>query len=56
MKRKMLVTTVGMRTEWGKLMETLNEGGDDETPLQSQCFCMEYHLPCWVMMSLARPG
>nr|POE71717.1 putative calcium-transporting atpase 11, plasma membrane-type [Quercus suber] len=31
---KMLVTTVGMRTEWGKLMETLNEGGDDETPLQ----------------------
>ncbi|KAI5429684.1 Alpha carbonic anhydrase 4 [Lathyrus oleraceus] len=33
-KRKMLVTTVGMRTEWGKLMETLNEGGDDETPLQ----------------------
>ncbi|KDO42353.1 hypothetical protein CISIN_1g0250332mg, partial [Citrus sinensis] len=22
---KMLVTTVGMRTEWGKLMETLNE-------------------------------
>ncbi|KAJ9695894.1 hypothetical protein PVL29_011059 [Vitis rotundifolia] len=31
---KMLVTTVGMRTEWGKLMETLTEGGDDETPLQ----------------------
>ncbi|XP_057438038.1 putative calcium-transporting ATPase 11, plasma membrane-type [Lotus japonicus] len=31
---KMLVTTVGMRTEWGKLMETLNEGGEDETPLQ----------------------
>ncbi|KAI4363986.1 hypothetical protein MLD38_020134 [Melastoma candidum] len=31
---KMLVTTVGMRTEWGKLMETLSEGGDDETPLQ----------------------
>ncbi|KAK8473419.1 hypothetical protein PHAVU_001G129600 [Phaseolus vulgaris] len=31
---KMLVTTVGMRTEWGKLMETINEGGDDETPLQ----------------------
>ncbi|KAK3217917.1 hypothetical protein Dsin_011887 [Dipteronia sinensis] len=30
----MLVTTVGMRTEWGKLMETLNEGGVDETPLQ----------------------
>ncbi|KAL9331557.1 hypothetical protein ACSQ67_001167 [Phaseolus vulgaris] len=23
---KMLVTTVGMRTEWGKLMETINEG------------------------------
>ncbi|XP_057718919.1 calcium-transporting ATPase 4, plasma membrane-type-like [Arachis stenosperma] len=31
---KMLVTTVGMKTEWGKLMETLNEGGEDETPLQ----------------------
>uniref|UniRef100_A0A5B7AH07 Calcium-transporting ATPase n=1 Tax=Davidia involucrata TaxID=16924 RepID=A0A5B7AH07_DAVIN len=31
---KMLVTAVGMRTEWGKLMETLSEGGDDETPLQ----------------------
>ncbi|PKA53640.1 Calcium-transporting ATPase 1, plasma membrane-type [Apostasia shenzhenica] len=31
---KMLVTTVGMRTQWGKLMETLSEGGDDETPLQ----------------------
>ncbi|GLU20149.1 hypothetical protein SLE2022_363610 [Rubroshorea leprosula] len=32
--RKMLVTTVGMRTQWGKLMATLSEGGDDETPLQ----------------------
>ncbi|XP_068332898.1 calcium-transporting ATPase 1-like [Pyrus communis] len=31
---KMLVTTVGMRTQWGKLMTTLSEGGDDETPLQ----------------------
>lgn len=31
---KMLVTTVGMRTQWGKLMATLCEGGDDETPLQ----------------------
>lgn len=31
---KMLVTTVGMRTEWGKLMVTLSEGGEDETPLQ----------------------
>ncbi|KNA25607.1 hypothetical protein SOVF_005080 [Spinacia oleracea] len=31
---KMLVTAVGMKTEWGKLMETLNEGGQDETPLQ----------------------
>lgn len=31
---KMLVTAVGMRTEWGKLMETLSEGGEDETPLQ----------------------
>ncbi|XP_073314685.1 calcium-transporting ATPase 1-like [Primulina huaijiensis] len=31
---KMLVTTVGMRTQWGKLMATLSEGGDDEAPLQ----------------------
>ncbi|XP_071711194.1 calcium-transporting ATPase 1-like [Rutidosis leptorrhynchoides] len=31
---KMVVTTVGMRTQWGKLMATLVEGGDDETPLQ----------------------
>ncbi|CAO2831693.1 unnamed protein product [Amaranthus hypochondriacus] len=30
----MLVAAVGMKTEWGKLMETLNEGGHDETPLQ----------------------
>ncbi|KAG1366906.1 calcium-transporting ATPase 10, plasma membrane-type [Cocos nucifera] len=30
----MLVTAVGMRTQWGKLMATLSEGGDDETPLQ----------------------
>ncbi|XP_008805679.2 calcium-transporting ATPase 10, plasma membrane-type [Phoenix dactylifera] len=30
----MLVTTVGMRTQWGKLLATLSEGGDDETPLQ----------------------
>ncbi|KAJ8638305.1 hypothetical protein MRB53_012572 [Persea americana] len=31
---KMLVTTVGMRTQWGKLMATCIEGGDDKTPLQ----------------------
>lgn len=31
---KMLVVAVGMRTEWGKFMETLSEGGEDETPLQ----------------------
>lgn len=31
---KMLVTAVGMKTEWGKLMETLSEEGEDETPLQ----------------------
>ncbi|KAL1801974.1 hypothetical protein ACET3Z_030621 [Daucus carota] len=30
----MLVTTVGMRTEWGKLMASLSELGDDGTPLQ----------------------
>lgn len=31
---KMFVTSVGMRTEWGRLMVTLSEGGEDETPLQ----------------------
>lgn len=31
---KMFVTSVGMRTEWGRLMATLSEGGEDETPLQ----------------------
>ncbi|KAH7654897.1 P-type ATPase protein [Dioscorea alata] len=31
---KMLVISVGMRTEWGRLMETLSQGGEDETPLQ----------------------
>lgn len=31
---KMVVTTVGMRTEWGQLLATLDEGSDDETPLQ----------------------
>ncbi|KAJ9178694.1 hypothetical protein P3X46_010558 [Hevea brasiliensis] len=31
---KMLVTAVGMRTEWGRLMATLSETGEDETPLQ----------------------
>jgi Ca2+-transporting ATPase len=29
-----LVTAVGMRTEWGKVMATLNEGEEQETPLQ----------------------
>ncbi|KAF5785937.1 putative P-type Ca(2+) transporter [Helianthus annuus] len=31
---KMLVAAVGMRTEWGKLMETLGDEGENETPLQ----------------------
>ncbi|GAB2295561.1 Alpha carbonic anhydrase 4 [Dionaea muscipula] len=31
---KMLVTSVGMRTEWGRLMAILDEGNVDETPLQ----------------------
>ncbi|XP_052156187.1 probable calcium-transporting ATPase 6, plasma membrane-type isoform X1 [Oryza glaberrima] len=31
---KMLVTAVGTRTEWGKIMGTLNGDGVDETPLQ----------------------
>ncbi|CAK9167367.1 unnamed protein product [Ilex paraguariensis] len=33
---KMLVTTVGVRTEWGKLMVTLSEGGEDDTLLQGK--------------------
>ncbi|RHN40504.1 putative calcium-transporting ATPase [Medicago truncatula] len=31
---KMLVAAVGMRTEWGKLVEVLNDVGVEETPLQ----------------------
>jgi P-type Ca2+ transporter type 2C len=31
---KMVITAVGMRTEWGRLMSTLSQGGEDETPLQ----------------------
>ncbi|KAK6941791.1 Cation-transporting P-type ATPase, N-terminal [Dillenia turbinata] len=31
---RMLVTSVGVRTSWGRLMETLDEIGEDETPLQ----------------------
>ncbi|KAK9053647.1 hypothetical protein SSX86_024721 [Deinandra increscens subsp. villosa] len=31
---KMLVAAVGMRTKWGKLMETLSGEGETETPLQ----------------------
>ncbi|KAL2622967.1 hypothetical protein R1flu_003172 [Riccia fluitans] len=31
---RMLVTAVGMNTEWGHLMATLGEEGDTETPLQ----------------------
>ncbi|KAL6893794.1 hypothetical protein ACP4OV_007892 [Aristida adscensionis] len=33
---KMLVTAVGMRTQWGKLMAAITESGDDETPLQAK--------------------
>ncbi|KAI7997316.1 putative calcium-transporting ATPase 11, plasma membrane-type [Camellia lanceoleosa] len=31
---KMLVASVGMRTDWGKLMVTLSQSGENETPLQ----------------------
>ncbi|TVT97813.1 hypothetical protein EJB05_05664 [Eragrostis curvula] len=31
---KMLVTAVGMQTQWGKLMAVITESGDNETPLQ----------------------
>ncbi|KAJ7513628.1 hypothetical protein O6H91_23G007700 [Diphasiastrum complanatum] len=30
----MLVTAVGMHTEWGRVMATLSEDNDEETPLQ----------------------
>uniref|UniRef100_A0A0D9VWE1 Calcium-transporting ATPase n=1 Tax=Leersia perrieri TaxID=77586 RepID=A0A0D9VWE1_9ORYZ len=33
---KMLVTAVGMRTQWGKLIAVLTDGGDEETPLQTR--------------------
>ncbi|KAG6608426.1 Calcium-transporting ATPase 10, plasma membrane-type, partial [Cucurbita argyrosperma subsp. sororia] len=56
---KMVVTSVGMRTQWGKLMATLSEGGDDETPLQD-CSLASYEkgltsagLPLAVTLSLA---
>lgn len=45
----MLVTGVGMNTEWGHLMATLSEGGDDETPLQvslPSCLSpLRFHFP-----------
>ncbi|KAH1032908.1 hypothetical protein J1N35_045082 [Gossypium stocksii] len=31
---KMMVTSVGIRKQWGKLMATVSKGGDNETPLQ----------------------
>ncbi|GJN24065.1 hypothetical protein PR202_gb11778 [Eleusine coracana subsp. coracana] len=31
---KMLITAVGMKTRWGKLMAVITESGDVETPLQ----------------------
>ena len=33
---RLLVTGVGMKTQWGHLMATLGDSGDDETPLQVQ--------------------
>lgn len=33
-QRKLQVTAVGMATEWGKLMATISEDNDEETPLQ----------------------
>ncbi|KAG0585877.1 hypothetical protein KC19_2G046200 [Ceratodon purpureus] len=32
----MMVTAVGMSTEWGKLMATISEDNDEETPLQER--------------------
>ena len=31
---RLLVTGVGMKTQWGNLMASLSESGEDETPLQ----------------------
>ncbi|KAM3394615.1 putative calcium-transporting ATPase 11, plasma membrane-type [Capsicum galapagoense] len=39
---KMLVTTVGMKTEWGKLMDRLADTVEDETPLQVELSCYHY--------------
>ncbi|XP_065637091.1 calcium-transporting ATPase 4, plasma membrane-type isoform X2 [Quercus suber] len=41
---KMLVTTVGMRSKWGKLMETLNEGAEDKTPLQEKLYSVASNI------------
>jgi Ca2+-transporting ATPase len=32
----MLVTAVGLNSEWGKTMTLVQSAGDDETPLQEQ--------------------
>ncbi|GFZ02641.1 autoinhibited Ca2+-ATPase 11 [Actinidia rufa] len=40
---KMLMTSVGMRAEWGRLKVTLSEGGKDKTPLQA----MNHEMKSW---------
>ena len=43
------VTAVGMSTEWGKLMATISEDNDEETPLQ-----VSNGLPCTILYALYR--
>lgn len=40
---KMLVTAVGMRTEWGHIMEALSSDEEDETPLQVN-YCRQFQV------------
>ena len=43
---RLLVTGVGMNTQWGHLMASLSESGDDETPLQvNTLFSNDHCLP-----------
>lgn len=42
----MLVTGVGMNTEWGHLMASLSEDGDEETPLQVRRLSNSALWPC----------
>jgi Ca2+-transporting ATPase len=40
----MLVTAVGLNSEWGKTMALVQSAGDDETPLQGQLTQVATHV------------